>query len=53
MAKPLLGFFKCVLSDNEESLDDIINYTNDKLVEYGGAKLKPSDYKIMENIHTL
>ena len=49
MAKPLLGFFKCVLSDNEEALDDIINYTNDKLVEYGGAKLKPSDFKMKED----
>lgn len=49
MAKPLLGFFKCVLSDNEDELDDIINYTNDKLVEYGGAKLKPSDFKMKED----
>jgi hypothetical protein len=49
LAKPLLGFFKCVLSDNEESLDDIINYTNDKLVEYGGAKLKASDFKMKED----
>lgn len=49
MAKPLLGFFKCVLSDNEEALDDIINYTNEKLVEYGGAKLKPSDFKMKED----
>jgi len=48
LAKPLLGFFKCVLSNNEEALDDIINYTNEKLVEYGGAKLKPSDYKMKE-----
>ena len=50
MAKPLLGFFKCVLSDNEDLLDDIINYTNDKLIEYGGVKLKPSEYKIKEEI---
>ena len=49
LAKPLLGFFKCVLSDNEEALDDIINYTNEKLVEYGGAKLKPSDFKMKED----
>jgi DNA polymerase elongation subunit (family B) len=49
LAKPLLGFFKCVLNDNEESLDDIINYTNEKLVEYGGAKLKPSDFKMKED----
>jgi DNA polymerase delta subunit 1 len=49
MAKPLLGFFKCVLSDNEEALDDIINYTNQKLVEYGGVKLKPSDFKMKED----
>jgi hypothetical protein len=49
LAKPLLGFFKCVLHDNEEALDDIINYTNDKLVEYGGTKLKPSEYKMKED----
>ena len=49
MAKPLLGFFKCVLNENEELLDDVIEYTNDKLVEYGGAKLKPSDYKMKED----
>ena len=48
LAKPLLGFFKCILSDNEDELDDIINYTNDKLVEYGGVKLKASDFKIKE-----
>jgi hypothetical protein len=49
LAKPLLGFFKCVLSNNEDELDDIINYTNDKLVEYGGAKLKVSDFKMKED----
>jgi len=49
LAKPLLGFFKCVLSDNEDILDDIINYTNDKLVEYGGSKLKPSDFKMKDD----
>lgn len=48
MAKPLLGFFKCVLNEHEELLDDIIEYTNDRLVEYG-AKLKPSDYKMKED----
>jgi DNA polymerase delta subunit 1 len=48
LAKPLLGFFKCILSDNEDELDDIINYTNDKLVEYGGVKLKASDFKIKD-----
>jgi hypothetical protein len=37
------------LSDNEEALDDIINYTNEKLIEYGGAKLKPSDFKMKED----
>jgi len=49
LAKPLLGFFKCVLSDNEEALDDIINYTNEKLIEYGGTKLKPSDFKMKDD----
>ena len=45
LAKPLLGFFMVILNENEDMLDDIIEYTNEKLQEYGEAKLKPSDYK--------
>ena len=46
LAKPILGFYKVVLQNNETLLDDTIDYVNDKLVEYGGKKLKPSDFKL-------
>ena len=48
LAKPLLGFFKIVLNDRENLLDDIINYTNEKLVSCNGKKLKPSDFKMAD-----
>jgi DNA polymerase elongation subunit (family B) len=44
LAKPLLGFFKVVVKD----VDELIEFTNEKLVEYGGKKLKASDYKMEE-----
>ena len=46
LAKPLLAFFKVVLQNEEELMDDLIQCVNNKLSEYGGSKLKPSDYKI-------
>jgi hypothetical protein len=46
LAKPILGFYKIVLKDNEKLLDEIIDYTNDHIVKCGGKKLKPSDFKI-------
>lgn len=46
LAKPILGFYKVVLKNNEILLDEIIDYVNDKITEYGGKKLKPSDFKI-------
>ncbi len=46
LAKPLLGFYKIVLKDREDLLDEIINYTNETLVKCGGKPLKPSDFKI-------
>jgi hypothetical protein len=46
LAKPILGFYKVVLKDNQKLLDDIINYTNDTLIKCGGKKLSPSDFKI-------
>ena len=46
LAKPILGFYKIVLKDREDLLDEIINYTNDNIVNCGGKKLKPSDFKI-------
>jgi hypothetical protein len=48
LAKPLLGFFKVVLNEHTNILDDIIEYTNTKLKEYGEPTLKPSDYKLEE-----
>jgi DNA polymerase delta subunit 1 len=48
LAKPILGFYKIVLKDREELLDEIINYTNNILIKCGGKPLKPSDFKIDE-----
>lgn len=44
LAKPLLGFFRVVLSEHQSELNDIIEYTNEKLIEYKESKLKISDY---------
>jgi|694.fasta_scaffold33803_7 DNA polymerase delta subunit 1 len=46
LAKPILGFYKIVLKEREDLLDEIINYTNTTLVKCGGKALKPSDFKI-------
>lgn len=46
LAKPILGFYKVVLKDNEPLLDETISYVNQHLVRYGGKGLKPSDFKI-------
>lgn len=46
LAKPLLGFFKVVLVDHQDVLNEIIDYTNQKLSEYGDSKLKSSDYTL-------
>jgi len=46
LAKPILGFFKIVLKDNLELLDETINYTNDMLIKCGGKALRPSDFKL-------
>lgn len=50
LAKPLLSFFKVVFNDHKLELDELIEYTNDKLEEYDGksARLRPSDYKLDE-----
>ena len=50
LAKPLLAFFKVVLQNEEELMDDLIECVNNKLTEYGGSKLKPSDYKLETEI---
>jgi hypothetical protein len=49
LAKPLLGFFKTVLKEDQDTLDDIISFVNYKLVNFGGKKLKVSDFKINED----
>jgi DNA polymerase delta subunit 1 len=46
LAKPILGFFKIVLKDNQTLLDEAIDYVNNHLVKYGAKKLKESDFKI-------
>lgn len=48
LAKPILGFYKIVLKDKTDLLDEIIDYTNKCLVQCGGKSLKPSDFKIEE-----
>jgi hypothetical protein len=48
LAKPILGFYKIVLKDKIDLLDDIIDYTNKTLVGFGAKPLKPSDFKIEE-----
>lgn len=45
LAKPLLGFYRIVLKEDSDKLDKLIDYVNSKLLEYGGSKLKASDYK--------
>ena len=46
LAKPILGFYKVVLKDKQALLDNLINYTNEKIVNSGGKKLSPSEFKI-------
>ena len=46
LAKPILGFYKVVLKDKQTLLDNLIDYTNEKIVNSGGKKLSPSEFKI-------
>lgn len=48
LAKSIMGFFKVVLQNEEELIDDLLEFTNEKLVEYGSVKLKISDFKITD-----
>lgn len=48
LAKSIMGFFKVVLQNEEELIDDLLEFTNEKLVEYGSTKLKISDFKITD-----
>jgi hypothetical protein len=49
LAKPILGFYKVVLSEHPLHLDEIIAHVNQHLTSYGGKGLKPSDFKEPEN----
>lgn len=44
LAKPLLGFFLVILVNHQELLEDLIEMTNNKLLEYNEPRLKKSDY---------
>lgn len=48
LAKTLLAFFRIVLNDHQNLLNDAIDYTNDKFDSYGSKRLKPSDFKMEE-----
>lgn len=48
LGKTILSFFKVVLNEYKDLLNDAIDYTNEKLVNYGAKKLRPSDFKIEE-----
>jgi DNA polymerase elongation subunit (family B) len=49
VAKPVLGFLKVCLDNTPDLLDGIIDYTNEKMVQFGGKKLRVSDFKINED----
>jgi DNA polymerase family B len=46
LAKPILSLLKIILVEHETELDAIIDHVNDKIVKFGGKKLKPSDFKM-------
>lgn len=46
MSKPILSFFSVILHDDQKLLNELLDYTNEKLVEWGRKKLKHSDLKI-------
>jgi len=48
LAKTLLAFFKVILSDHKDLMNDLLDYTNDNMVSFGGKKFKPSDFKMDE-----
>lgn len=48
LAKPILGLYKVLLQDQEDKLDDLIEWVNTRIERYGGKKLKPSDFKLDE-----
>lgn len=48
LAKPLLGFFKVVMRDSPSKMQDLLDHTNERLLNFGGTKLKNSDFIIPE-----
>lgn len=46
LGKPILSFFKVILKEKPEILEELIEYTNIKLEKFGGKKFKLSDFKI-------
>lgn len=48
LAKPILGLYKVLLQNNESELDKLIEWVNNRIENYGGKRLKPSDFKIDE-----
>lgn len=46
LGKTLLAFFRIVLNDHQDLLNEAIEYTNDKFQSYGHKGLKPSDFKL-------
>jgi hypothetical protein len=49
LAKTILPFFKIILIDNNQLLNETIDFTNEKMILFGGKKLKASDYKPIED----
>lgn len=48
LAKPILSLLKIVLIEDPNKMDNIINFVNNKIVVFGGKKLRPSDFKMDE-----
>lgn len=46
LGKPILSFFKVILKEKPEILEELIDYTNEKLEKFGGKKFKLSDFKM-------
>lgn len=46
LAKPILGFYKIVLKDDPDTLFSLLEYVNERIVRYGGKKLRESDFKL-------
>ncbi len=45
LSKPILGFYKIVLKDNQEILEELIDHVNTFILRYKGKAFKLSDFK--------